>query len=113
MKDTNTTFALRCYAKQQRPGEFVAVCVDLNLVAVGQTLHESVRELRGLIQSYLDDAAESGESFEECISRPVPFRFKAEYFVMKVRYWVSRLAHRVAQPVFLPFSEVYTVPRHA
>lgn len=69
----------RGYTKKE--GEhWVAICIDLNIVAQGPTAQEATKECYSLIMAYLDYIrTEYPEDFQNSISRPAPQEFIDEF----------------------------------
>lgn len=83
-------FIVRCYAKQQE-GQWVALCIDLDLAAQGETL-ESVREkLSEQVASYLEEAISIDRAHAvTLLTRKAPFRYRAEYQWLRALHGVMR-----------------------
>lgn len=65
-----------------RPKEdyFLAVCIDLNLVAQGKTSKEALDSLKDAILGYLEEINESPNFYKETIPRKSPKSFYVEYY---------------------------------
>jgi hypothetical protein len=100
-------YRLRGYIRQIRPGEFVGVCLTLNLVVKGASQSEARRRLKELIDAYVDDAIENDE-VDEFIPRRAPWSFYLEY----LQLWLRSALHFVRAP-FTLLNEVRPLQRHA
>ena len=70
---------LRGYIKKENGG-FVAVCIDLNIVAQGKTQNEAIHECVELISEYLNYIQkEYPDDFEKYVPRQTPNEFVKEY----------------------------------
>jgi predicted RNase H-like HicB family nuclease len=80
---------LRCYAEQQAQCLWVAVCVDLNLAAQGETYREVRRKLNEQIDSYVFDALAGDDRpyAEQLLSRRAPLKFFLKYYLSHLRIW--------------------------
>jgi len=69
----------RGYTKKEGD-HWVAICIDLNIVAQGSTSQEATEECYSLILTYLDYiGTEYPEDFHNSISRPAPEEFMNEF----------------------------------
>lgn len=81
MMERGRNMVLRCYA-EGAPGHCSAICIDLDIAAQGDTLHEAKATLQEMINSYiltvtaLPDAAER----ERLLSRRAPLSVRLKYF---------------------------------
>ena len=90
---------LRCYLRLER-GEFVAVCVDLNMYARGATPFEARENLHDHIKTAIEVAVEncSYESFFDQVASPTMLR---EYEKTLRNYAV---AERIVKPLVFVHS---------
>jgi hypothetical protein len=81
---------LRCYI--ERVGDqWQAFCVDLNLAAQADSLHEAKTKLDSMVRSYLIDAL-TGEDRAHAamlLTRKAPLRFRAKYNWYAMRSKIS------------------------
>jgi len=78
---------LRCYVQQEPDYSWFAVCIDLNLVAQGDTLEEARHKLHAIIGDFLLEAFTKDEQyFNDLVPRKAPIAFLLRY------YWLSLLA---------------------
>ncbi|MCZ0951507.1 MAG: hypothetical protein OXJ56_02895 [Rhodospirillaceae bacterium] len=69
---------LTCYA-WGKPGDWEALCVDLDLAAQGENLEEVRRELGDAIQTYLDYVADLPENEQaRFLDRKAPLRLRLQ-----------------------------------
>ena len=69
---------LTCYA-WGKPGDWEALCVDLDLAAQGASLEEVRRELGDAIETYLDYVADLPENEQtKFLNRKVPLRLRLQ-----------------------------------
>jgi hypothetical protein len=81
---------LRCYGKKDKGTQWYSVCLDLNLVAYGDSLFESKNKLHAMMADYLQEATNEDKEFiADLIPRKAPLYFFAEYYWLKI----SRLFH--------------------
>lgn len=79
MTPDNTNVVFRGYTKQEQ-GQWVAVCIDLNIVAQGDTPDEAKEECRELILAYLKYIAEKhSNELAKYIPRLAPREMIDEY----------------------------------
>lgn len=70
--------ALRCFTYSPRPGQFIAECIDLDLLAQGDSLEEAIGKLQEAMFGYLQ-AAFDGQSTKGLVLRPSPFSHRLRY----------------------------------
>lgn len=79
---------LTCYA-WGKPGDWEALCVDLDLAAQGASLEEVRRELGDAIETYLDYVADLPENEQtRFLNRKVPLRLRLQ---LALQYRASHL----------------------
>jgi predicted RNase H-like HicB family nuclease len=75
----SSDIVFRGYTKKEGD-HWVAICIDLNIVAQGSTPQEATKECYSLILAYLDYIrTEYPEDFHNSISRPAPQEFINEF----------------------------------
>jgi len=74
---------LRCIVFRNKPTEYTAECIDLDLIVRGKNPHEALRSLRDAIMGYLNVAL-SGDP-AGLVPRPSPFSHRARYHVFALR----------------------------
>ena len=73
---------LTCYA-WGKPGDWEALCVDLDLAAQGENLEEVRRELGDAIETYLDYVADLPEDEQDRFrNRKAPLRLRLQLALM-------------------------------
>lgn len=78
---------LRNYIEKEPDGSWLAVCIDLNLVAQGDSKKESCEKLHTMISDYLEEAfTEDEKYFDDLVPRKPPFIFLIRY------YWIVLLS---------------------
>jgi predicted RNase H-like HicB family nuclease len=70
---------LRGYVRPKRD-YFLAVCVDLNLVAQGGTVEEALDSLKDAIKGYFEELNENPNFYKETVPRKSPTSFYIEYY---------------------------------
>lgn len=74
---------LRCYAEQQGPDLWVAVCIDLCLAAQGETYQAARSRLDAQIDSYVEDAFTVDRAyFQQLIPRKAPLHQRVKYYLI-------------------------------
>ena len=69
---------------------FLAVCIDLNLIAQGKTVKEAVISLGDAIDGYLEELNENPKFYKDAFPRRSPTSFYVEYYwACVVTYWRS------------------------
>ena len=95
---------LRCFTYSPRPGQYVAECVDLDLLAQGETLEEAIGKLQAAVFSYLE-VAFTGESTKGLVLRLSPRSHRLRYHLHRLRYaFYLRLTSRRTRHFLLPAS---------
>ncbi len=99
----NSQWVLRCYAEREAPGVWVAMCLDFDLAAQGETLDEARNHLDAMINDYVEDAftGEDRDHAASLLNRRAPWRYWLRF------YWLSlgvrlRLGSGLSR---LPFRE--------
>lgn len=72
------SLTLRCYIYEQRPGLFVAECIDLDLMVKDRHQERAKRELRDAIIGHLQVALELGQD-AVLVPRPSPLSHRLHY----------------------------------
>lgn len=75
---------LRCFTYSPRPNQYIAECIDLDLLSQGNTLEEAIGKLQEAMQSYLE-AAFDGESTKGLVLRPSPLSHRLRYYLHTLR----------------------------
>ena len=72
---------MRCYAEREAPGLWIAICLDFDLAAQGETFEEAKRSLGAMVDDYVRDAWEGEDK---------PY---ADHFLNRrqapLRYWLK------------------------
>lgn len=91
---------LKCYAENES-GNWVAVCIDLNLAAQGQTFEETKVKLEAMIDEYIHDAlvGEDKAFAAQLLSRKAPLS-------LRLRYWSIRFKNALSYNADKIFNEV-------
>ncbi len=81
---------LRCFIKQEKNSQWVAVCIDLNLAAQTDSSNEAKQKLEAMIKSYVTEALTIDKNYaEQLLSRKAPFSLILEYyfavFIQKIK----------------------------
>lgn len=69
---------LRGYVRPKRD-YFLAVCIDLNLVAQGNTIPEALASLKEAIEGYFEELNASSNFYKETVPRKSPRSFYIQY----------------------------------
>jgi hypothetical protein len=77
---------LTSYIHRTKAGKCEGVCLTLNLVVRGNTMHDTEEKLRTLTTAYLLDAQKSG-NWRDLVPRRAPLYYYAQY------YYLVLLAH--------------------
>jgi predicted RNase H-like HicB family nuclease len=85
--------------------EYVAVCLELNVSARGEDLHDVEKNLREAIELYLEDIAENPETF----TSPMP----TEDFIEFLRDTEPEWYKEPGEGLLLRPLEVHEVPSYA
>jgi predicted RNase H-like HicB family nuclease len=99
---------LRCMASRQA-NQWVAICLDFDLVAQGDTLEEAKCKLEGQIQEYVHDAltGEDQAFADQLLNRKSPWHVWVHY------YWLRLMATFFQRRDDLPFTEnIPLAPKH-
>jgi hypothetical protein len=76
-------FVLRCMVYPNKPGEYTAECVDLDIIVQSTTPQKALDELRQAINGYLTVAL-AGDT-EGLLPRPSPFGHRVRYHLLALR----------------------------
>jgi len=92
---------LRGFSQKEPDGSWLAVCIDLNLVAQGDSQKESREKLHNMISGYLEEALTEDEKyFDDLVPRKSPFICLVRY------YWIallSKITHHSSQQFFTEY----------
>ena len=83
---------IRCYAEQEPNGSWFAVCIDLNLVAQGDTREAVKARLNAIVLDYIVSVLRDHTDAPYLLKRRAPLAFVLRY------HWIAfqvRLAHRI------------------
>ena len=98
--------SLRCFTYSPRRDQYVAECIDLDLLAQGGTLEEAIGKLQEAMFSYLE-VAFTGESTKGLVLRPSPLSHRLRYYLHRLRCgFPPRLHSRRATHFLLPTPEL-------
>ena len=82
----------------------IAECIDLDLLAQGDTVEEAISKLQEAMFGYLK-VAFSGEPTEGLVLRKSPFHHRLRYHLHRLRCAVPRHARRTSTHFVLPTSK--------
>ena len=73
---------LRCYAERQAPGLWVALCLDFDLAAQGESFQDVRTRLDAMIDDYVEDAltGEDRAHAPSLLNRRAPWRYWLRYY---------------------------------
>ncbi|NEV64147.1 type II toxin-antitoxin system HicB family antitoxin [Thiorhodococcus minor] len=88
-----TELRLRCYAEREAPDVWVALCLDFDLAAQGETFEDAKAKLDAMIDDYVRDAWEGEDQpfAESLLNRRAPLRYWLRFWWFSL--W-SRIRHR-------------------
>lgn len=91
---------IHCYAQKEANG-WVALCLDFDLAAQGETLTEARATLDAMIADYIEDAATIDSEFaDSLLTRRAPLRYWLSF------YWLTLI--RSSQAFGAPMPLVMT-----
>ncbi len=98
-----TKWVIRCIAEREAPDLWVAVCLDFDLAAQGDSLDDARRRLDIMLNEYVEDAltGEDRDHAETLLNRRAPWRYWLRFYWFSV---VDRLRRRPPRS-HLPFHE--------
>ena len=99
---------LRCYAQRDAPGVWVALCLDFDLAAQGETFEDARNHLDGMITEYVADAL-TGPDHDHAatlLNRRAPWRYWLRYYALSLVQWMrgQRPAGRQSFQETLPLA---------
>ena len=77
------SFVLRCMVYPNKPGEYTAECIDLDIMVRANTPQEAFHQIRAAIKGYLAVVSE-GET-EGLLPRPSPLGHRFRYHCLVLR----------------------------
>lgn len=72
---------------------YSAICLELNVASMGETMEEASRNLREAVELYLEDVIEAGEE-EEFIPRPAPLERVDKILNLPVFHTCQQIYHK-------------------
>ncbi len=76
---------MRCYLEPQRDGLWFAVCIDLNLSAIGDSQDQAKHKLHDQIRDYIEEAlTDDSAFFSDLVPRPAPFSRRLKYHIIEL-----------------------------
>ncbi len=103
---------LRCYAEQQAPRMWVAVCIDLCLAAQGESDQDARCKLDAQIDSYIEEANTVDRAhYDQLIPRMAPWRQRLKYYLIHLRLAGLLLRHQACD--FARSTQPPVAPHHA
>jgi predicted RNase H-like HicB family nuclease len=103
---------LRCYAEEQGPCLWVAVCIDLCLAAQGETYKEARRKLDSQIDRYVEEAFTIDRAyFDQLIPRKAPLRQRIKYHLIHLRLAGMLFRHKMRE--FIRGMPLVPASRHS
>ena len=76
-RDVKKCYFFRCYAWSSSPGEFIAECVDLDVMVRGSSPHEAFDKLKDAILGYVRVVSAGDE--KGLLPRPSPLLHRLRY----------------------------------
>jgi hypothetical protein len=79
-----SAWKIRCYARREAPGAWVALCLDFDLAAQGETFEEARNHLDGMITEYVADAltGPDRDHAASLLNRRAPWRYWLHYYLL-------------------------------
>jgi len=75
---------IHCYAQKEAPDLWVALCLDFDLVAQGETFAAARMALDAMVNEYVEDAATIDREFaDSLLTRRAPLRYWLRF------YWLA------------------------
>mgnify|MGYP001577242053 FL=1 len=96
---------LRCFT-YMHGDRHIAECIDLDLLAQGNTVEEAIGKLQEAMFGYLE-VAFSGESTEGLVLRKSPLSHRLRYHLHRLRFAIPRHARRRSTHYVLPTSKLF------
>lgn len=86
---------LRCYAEREAPDLWVAICLDFDLAAQGETFEDARARLDAMIDDYVIDAWEGEDRpyADALLHRRAPLRYWVKFWWFTAWRWLNH-AHR-------------------
>ncbi|AFL74409.1 hypothetical protein [Thiocystis violascens] len=99
-----TELKVRCYAEREAPRLWVAICLDFDLAAQGETLEKARRVLDAMINDYVEDTwdGEDQPYADALMSRRAPLRYWLRFYWFT---WMRRLNRKHTHSAHYPFNE--------
>jgi predicted RNase H-like HicB family nuclease len=97
--------ALRAFTYSPQPGQYIAECIDLDLLSQGNTLEEVIGKLQEAMFSYLDVAFAEG-STKGLVLRPSPLSHRLRYHLQRLGCRLARLPWPHARHLLPATSEL-------
>lgn len=92
---------LRCFAQQEKDKSWFAVCIDLNLLAQGDSVEEARKKLHLMIADYLTEALTIDEKYiDDLIPRKAPFFFLLNYHWLTLKNKLHAVANHATSQLF-------------
>ena len=92
---------LRCYAKKEADGSWYAACLDLNLLARGNSFQEVSKSLHQLIREYVKEAFTHDRKYlDDLIPRRPPIAFLYNYYFIMVTHKILKMVNGDKSKVF-------------
>ena len=93
---------LRGYLQKESDGSWLAVCIDLNLVAQGDTQKEARSQLHIIIKDYLAEAFTKDKKYlDDLVPRKAPFIFLFRYYLISVLVKFHKITHYARSRLFV------------
>ena len=102
---TPAKLILRCYGNK-REGQWVGICVDLNIAVQAEDVDELKRKMYDAIGSYLEAVIETDdkESIPELLTRRAPLQDFATYYLIRCLTAFRRFPHNFVFREALPIQ---------
>jgi hypothetical protein len=102
---------LRCYARPDDGGHYLAFCLDLGLCDRGETLDGAKASLEEDILGYLESL--TAENMAALFPRPAPWYVYLDYYRVRCLVALARFFHQVAQRWLIFAEPLVLTPRLA
>lgn len=103
---------LRAFVYSPRDGQFIAECIDLDLLSQGNSKEEAIEGLQEAMHGYLDVAFDGGCT-RGLVLRPSPISRRIRYHLHRIRDFFNwGFRSRYGKHLFAPRAEIKERPCH-
>jgi len=96
---------LRCYGYQSKKGNYVGVCLELNLSAEADSIEQLKRKMQKVIESYVDSVLDTDDkdSIAQLLGRHAPAWDYLVYYFIKLRILIKQFPGNFTFKETIPF----------